>query len=222
MARQTHWPYKTEPEYLGKPETVTRGKEGFVVTERDLAYAAGIIDGEGTIGIYPHSAATNTRDRRISVLRIRVAVPQCDIRLPQWFKSTFGYGYINCGGVPKSGRRIVWVWSICGFKQAVPFLELIRPYLLLKRDRADIALTFARQNKNIRHLPEPEKSIEIAQRQALVAKLKECNRRGILSPAETERFRAEKSAMRQSELQGNELAEAIRNTGPSSVGGNIK
>lgn len=148
------------------------------MTEIELAYAAGIIDGEGTIGIYKHYASKSKTG--IPVLRLCLSVPQCDIRLPMWFKDRFGVGYVHEHGVPKLGRRVVWSWKAWGFKQCVPILEAIRPYLMLKRDRADIALEFARQNKYIRHLSESEKAIEIVRRNSLLAQLQESNRRGVL------------------------------------------
>ena len=196
------------------------------MTDVELAYAAGIMDGEGTIGIYRSYAPDRKggKKREVALLRPCVSVAQCDIRLPEWLQQKFGCGYIHNQGVPKSGRRVVYTWQVWGFTSVVPVLEALKPFLFLKRDRAEIALEFCAQNINIRHLPEAEKVLAIAKREKLVRELKDCNRRGLASAAETERSRAARevrAAMRQSELQGKQLAEAGRNAVPSAIGGNI-
>ena len=157
--------------------------------EIELAYAGGIVDGEGSIGIYPHSGARG-ENRTHPPLRAHVSVSQCDVRLPLWLKARFG-GYINEWKPKKDYHRIPWIWQITGTKQCLPFLETLLPYLMLKRQQAEIAIAFCKQQVNIRHLPQAEKEIEYAKRLVMVGRIKALNHRGP-TPAETKRSGTEK------------------------------
>lgn len=159
------------------------------MTERELGYAGGIVDGEGTIGIYKHSAARN-RDgsyRQFPPLRVHVQVSQCDIRLPIWLKEKFG-GYISTNGIPGPNDRQGYIWALQGKAQCLPFLTLIRPYLFLKQDRADIAIAFMNLcNYRICRGMSPERKQAIySNREKLRSQLKALNKVGS-SPPETKR-----------------------------------
>lgn len=182
------------------------------MTDVELAYMAGIVDGEGSICIVKHSGAKDT-PRKHPIYRAHVSVSQCDIRLPNWIKERFG-GYVSNLGVPKKGHKQAYSWQITGTKQCLPFLQAIRPYLLLKTRQADIAIDFCLQQKNIRHLPDTEKESEFGRRELMVAQIKKLNYRGV-PPPETKRPGAERLCDSPISI-GNEHGESIRNGVPAA------
>ena len=95
----------------------------------DWAYAAGIIDGEGSISIH--------RKQKSFVLAVQVGVT--DLILVDWMWITFG-GNIN-HYQPPGDRKEVFIWKLHGTK-AQEFIRGIMPYLKLKIEKAELALTF--------------------------------------------------------------------------------
>ena len=96
-----------------------------------LAWAAGIIDGEGWIGL-------SSVSRGYRCLRIEVA--QTDIRLPYKLKEIF-----MCGSVKpqrhnaRRGWKPVWRWYVSG-EDAANVLRLTLQWLVVKREQAEIAI----------------------------------------------------------------------------------
>lgn len=108
----------------------------------ELAYAAGIIDGEGTIGIRPR------RDRRTYSIGVRVAM--CEWEAIAFLYQRFG-GHIN--QVKRRDRdrhRLQITWGLAA-RQAARFCELILPYLLVKNRQAANALELQSINTAIRN-----------------------------------------------------------------------
>lgn len=92
----------------------------------DLAYAAGIIDGEGCINI--------DKDHR-GHYRLHVIVCTTDEWLVIWLKLGFG----GCAWAVRKRRQ--WRWEIC-YRKGAAFLQLILPYLQLKGAQAELAIRF--------------------------------------------------------------------------------
>jgi len=103
----------------------------------DLAYAAGIIDGEGSIQI---QRSRNERYSSGHRYALTVKVSMTDIAVPIWLQGKFG-GSI-CTYKPKKGyRRPLIRWAI-GAKGTLRFLEAIYPYLVAKKNEAELAIEF--------------------------------------------------------------------------------
>lgn len=151
------------------------------MTEKELGYTGGIVDGEGSICIVKVHGCT----RPIPTLRAHVSVAQCDIRLPIWLKERFG-GYVSSLGIPKGGRKQAYSWSMTGTKQCLPFLEIIRPYLLLKTQQADIAIAFMKARVNVRHMKKADRMNEFRKHLAYKDAIQKLNFRGV-PPSETKR-----------------------------------
>ena len=102
-----------------------------------LAYTAGIIDGEGCIGIYSSNALARKRKRR---LILEVSVTNTNEWLINWI-------YFNFRGCIYKKRMLarhykqVYLWSASSL-QAKTLLELLLPYLRIKKPQAEIALQF--------------------------------------------------------------------------------
>ncbi len=108
-----------------------------VKNELDLAYAAGIMDGEGCVGIYKKR---ETRVRLGYTYGLAVEITMCSSTIPMWLHKNFG-GSLNDYAGRKENHKRIFVWQVVA-QQAKSFLELILPYLKEKSGQAKIAVEF--------------------------------------------------------------------------------
>ena len=135
-----------------------------LMKQTDLAYTAGIIDGEGCISIY--------RMKVFSHLALRVSVSSTDEWLCQFLKFSFG-GHIY-GPRRRGHNKPCWEWRITS-AGAGEFLRLILPYLRLKRPQAELAIKFqGAKGRSRKGLTEEERALEEAQK-ILLSSLKRPN-----------------------------------------------
>lgn len=104
----------------------------------DMAYAAGIIDGEGCIYLDKHQDKRSNRSMGY-VLRVKVAMTDFDV--PFWLEKLFGgwVGFNNFDNDPS--RRPQAIWGMAS-TQAIEFLEIIEPYIKIKLPQTYIAYRF--------------------------------------------------------------------------------
>jgi len=102
-------------------------------TRDDLSYLAGIIDGEGSIGIHNENGKPKG---------MRLTVGNTDPRLIIWLKETFG-GSSYPDRHRKANWKESWKWTI-STQQAAALLEQVLPWLRLKREQAEIGIAFQR------------------------------------------------------------------------------
>lgn len=108
----------------------------------DLAYAAGVIDSDGCV--------TVSRNKVSGSYRVSVHVSMVPPEVPLWFLKTFGGSYKQQYRREKEGKTYpdVHIWVLyC--RNAADFLELIVPYLKLKKYRAEIAVELARRHSKL-------------------------------------------------------------------------
>ena len=107
-----------------------------------LAYAAGIMDGEGCIHIrrrkkyncfWPH------------IYDLQVVVSTTDGILADWFYERFG-GHICKCKLRTTSNYPKYQWCIQA-NQATGFLRKVLPYLLLKKQQAELAIKFQDKKK---------------------------------------------------------------------------
>lgn len=89
----------------------------------NIAYVAGLMDGEGSIGF--------TRSR--SAMIPRVSITNTDIALLNELKKTFG-GYISPLSKRKANWKPAYAWIISNAK-AVDFVAKLEPWLRIKREQ---------------------------------------------------------------------------------------
>ena len=138
------------------------------------AYTAGLMDGEGSITIDKRVRPDTTWYQ----VHIRVAMTKRESleKMQQWWGghlNTEPYKHANNPGGKWSDYYAWQLWT----KQAVDFLTRIRPYLVLKRPNADIAIEFQKRikrtgGKRIDHE-------ELIIREELYKKMKQLNMRGL-------------------------------------------
>lgn len=127
----------------------------------DLAYYAGIFDGEGcvTITLYGNK-----------LYQLRCKVSNTNEWLIQSLRMTWGGHVYRDKRTPN--HRACYEWYIVSWQAAI-FLEDIYPYLRLKKPQVDVALQFQAQKDNIhnKNLTDGRRAIWEAQR-ILVSNLK--------------------------------------------------
>ena len=102
-----------------------------MATRDDLIYTAGIVDGEGCIGMDKH--------RNWSTFTPYVSVGNTDPTLIDWLLETFG-GTVQIFQQNKRWK-IAFRWELTGYA-SIPFIKAVRPYLKLKGKQADLILAF--------------------------------------------------------------------------------
>ena len=125
----------------------------------DLAYVAGIVDGEGCITI---GADHRKRNPDRPCWRLRVCVANTNEWLMHYLKFAFGGGI----SVKQSGGRTrpCYEWTLHRGK-AADFLVLILPYLKLKKPQAELAIKFQQGiSKSTRRLTAEQFAVRDAQR----------------------------------------------------------
>jgi hypothetical protein len=99
-----------------------------LVTETELAYAAGIVDGEGSVSLI--------RSRLNRFPSPQVSVCSTDRELVAWFKARFG-GTIAIKRKRKPHHSDAYDWKLID-RNALRFLALVRPYLTIQRKVARV------------------------------------------------------------------------------------
>lgn len=108
------------------------------ISEVELAYAAAAVDGEGCIGIHKRGCRKSKSGQ--AALMMSVVVSNTDPRLPLWLKDIFG-GNFSTSREIRDNRRACWSWCLTG-RPAGDFLKSIYPYLVIKKEQADIAIQY--------------------------------------------------------------------------------
>lgn len=107
-------------------------------TIAEIAYLAGIIDGEGSIYIGNFSSNPITGN---PYYQTNIQVTNTDKPLIDWLYQTFG-GLISKRThrqMPKNSTKQAWVWTASG-DRVTHLCEIILPYLICKKRQAEIML----------------------------------------------------------------------------------
>lgn len=111
-----------------------------MTTPEDCAYLAGIIDGEGHIGAYLRSSKLSARLQ----VEMKLNIANTDRSLVVWIVERWG-GRLKL--VSRTALHPTWrdIYRIDFESQrAIAPLEAALPFLIVKRERADMALELAR------------------------------------------------------------------------------
>ena len=97
-----------------------------------LEYLAGIIDGEGTIGVYKLA-----QGRRFDYFQ-QISVGNTEVLLIYWLVDNFG-GRIPKIRKGKGNRKDSYVWALYG-SNSYKLIKKVMSHLLLKQEQADNAM----------------------------------------------------------------------------------
>lgn len=103
-----------------------------MISDAEAAYAAGILDGEGSISI--------TRNHVGRWPSPQVSVASTDRELVEWLRARFG-GSISTKQPRKPQHSLSYDWKLTD-RRALHFLEVVQPFLVLERKirRCDLLL----------------------------------------------------------------------------------
>jgi hypothetical protein len=102
------------------------------LTETQVGYLAGIIDGEGYIGL-PKSSG--------KAYLLRVVVTSGCAELVNWILTTTGLGKIKSYDLSHRRRQTSYQWRVFGAEAGV-LLKAVVPYLIVKKGQAIFALRY--------------------------------------------------------------------------------
>lgn len=133
----------------------------------DVAYAAGLLDGEGTVGIYRSKRPT------YFIYAVRTSVANTYRPVLEWLASKWG------GSIHRTNRgegRPCWSWALSS-RSAVDFLREVLPYLRIKDRQARLALAFEAHRSAHHHMRRSEVDIRVYD--SLKARISSLNKRGV-------------------------------------------
>lgn len=109
-----------------------------IPSSTDLAYIAGILDGEGTIDIRP-SFTTHKGKKYGPYYIVRLTISNCDMNLMNYLMEKVG-GKFYTQRRDNPNHKDVYKWQIFG-KNAIYLLEHLIGYMIIKRQHAEIAIS---------------------------------------------------------------------------------
>lgn len=103
-----------------------------------IAYLAGIIDGEGCVYIGNHSCNKETGAKYYQTL---IKISSTDICLIDWLTTIFGglRGEYTPTQMSKNGRKQVYFWQ-CSGNRLTHLCQLILPFVIIKKAEIEIML----------------------------------------------------------------------------------
>lgn len=135
-----------------------------MTTDTNIAYAAGIIDGEGNISVLRR---IRPKLSRLYHYLLQVQVSQSESPILDWLAKTFG-GKVNkyhqyAGSLKPTSS--IYHWRLCGDK-AKSFIVLVEPYLIRNKYKARLARNYP-TNRTKNHLTEEEWQMQAYIREAM-------------------------------------------------------
>ena len=107
-----------------------------MIKEVDLAYYAGLFDGEGCIQI------VKTKTKHRVQFQLWCSVGMTNYWILADLQSAFKGAII--GQTKYGNRRASWIWRVVA-RQALTFLMEVLPYLKVKKSEAELAIKFQRR-----------------------------------------------------------------------------
>jgi hypothetical protein len=150
-------------------------------SKADLAYAAGIIDGEGCIQIM-HSILHG----HIQSWKVYLEINMCSKKVLDKMAGLFG-GVVKLYGVRPEQHYRQFRWQLYGTK-AIDAIRQMRPYLIEKKSQAALAIDFYNHQKRCKYCSgHPLSPSILAKREKMRREMQELKRRDLIpvAPAET-------------------------------------
>ena len=135
-------------------------------------YAAGFFDGEGCVRIQRGSHPSGKVYYTLHVIVVNTYLP-----VLQEFQRAFG-GVVKARQKVKAHWKQGYMWRVCS-RDALAFLQVIRPHLREKQKQADIAIAFQAGMRHLgnRYVTTPPEVVE--ERQRMFEEITNCKRNGL-------------------------------------------
>lgn len=108
----------------------------------ERAYMAGIMDGEGYIGLAQHGRGGG-KSMRIGRITLNVRVVNTNRDMMEWIATRWPSALNYQSSDPSSNRKARWVWSL-NANNALHFLDEVYPFMVARRPQAKVAIRFQR------------------------------------------------------------------------------
>lgn len=143
-----------------------------MTTQEKIIYLAGIIDGEGYIGI---NKSKNYQGKPL--FKLRVVVCNTNTDLIKWLVDNFG-GYITKKKTYSYKHKVSYNWKV-NCDKAGDVLSLVLPYLIIKKRQAELAILYRElQINQIKTCPGKSSSIPLSMRIEICDMFKHLNSHG--------------------------------------------
>lgn len=139
------------------------------LSERDISYLAGLVDGEGSVSLFTRGQAEK------GYVTPSLQITNCDRRLIDWLHENLGGQVYE--QKPRSRRRPCWLWCCFG-KVARDIIKRVEPSLIVKGEQARVVLRLGEPGCR-NSLSDEERE----QRYAAIAEMRDLNRRGTADAA---------------------------------------
>jgi hypothetical protein len=103
--------------------------------ESDVAYTAGLFDGEGSVSIQKNSQQGHP------LYSLSASMKSTTLILLEYMQYLWGGGIYPGRNYNTEKHRQQWQWRLHG-QAAADFLEVVRPRLLLKKEHASLGIEF--------------------------------------------------------------------------------
>lgn len=143
------------------------------IKDIDLAYTAGLLDGEGHIGIHKSKNGFRKGVPRELKYSARLMIANTNIDIMHWLQLNFGGSIAK--DVRDGNRKDCYRWQIYGNKM-LEFLKLVAPYLKIKSSQAKIVIDW--QSKIIYGAQPKMTDKQKQKRESAYLQILELNRRG--------------------------------------------
>lgn len=155
----------------------TRGKQG--ITEVQASYLAGCFDADGSVSISKAKTGTQGIKNPRYVLRINIVNTSLD--LMNWLYENFGGLIKKRPLIDPARHKQTYDWSFDNGK-AIDVLELMEPYLIVKKSRVQLGLELLRGWKTNHGQGAKTDESEIARREDCYQRMKFLNQFGPVQP----------------------------------------
>lgn len=108
----------------------------------ELAYTAGLVDGEGCVHLCKHGKAGGT-SARIGQVTLHVTVRNTSEPMIRFLQTRWGGSVSAFAEKPDLNRKAQWAWVLTA-NNALTFLDDIYEYLIVKHRQAQLARRFQR------------------------------------------------------------------------------
>lgn len=147
-----------------------------LVDKTTWSYLAAMFDGEGTFSIYQNSGNYHTtvsgEKKQYTFTNTRVSVYNSDLRLMEWLVKNFGgvyYTHRRAKAIHKTG----YDWRPKGKKNTEEIILGILPYLVIKKEQANIVLQYLRLGSS-----QGSERNDVDARRLLMVECQKLNKRG--------------------------------------------
>lgn len=155
----------------------TRGKQG--PTVRELCYLAGVLDSDGSLSIAKMAGGHQRTKNPRYVFSMNVV--NTSETLMKWLVEKFGGRYSHRRKQLSPNHRITYDWWYNNGK-ALWLLKLVKPYLIIKADRADVAIELLSKWKTNHGTGARTDPAEVERRESLYLRMKQLNQFGPVQP----------------------------------------